>query len=507
GVFAKTDVQNLISRTVPVADIAASIFEAVAGQTINSLARGCTVEPRILFSGGPLTYISCLGESFARLLKIDRRDIILPERAELFTALGTALAIPDDARPVRISEIVARIGSGRRPAGRIGALTPLFGGQDDYGRWEKERPLVILPEGDIVDGETCCLGIDSGSTTTKIVLISDDGSLRYHFYRGNNGSPLNTVIEGLSELSARLNASGKTIRIAGAAVTGYGEELIKSALGIEYSLVETVAHFIAARRMEPEVSFILDIGGQDIKAIFVRNGVICNIEINEACSSGCGSFIENFAQTLGYSPSAFAGLAARSSAPYDLGSRCTVFMNSKVKQAVRDGATIPDLSAGLAYSVIKNCLNKVLRIKNTGDIGDAIVVQGGTFRNTAVFRSLEMLSGKKVVVSDKPELMGALGAALYAQERSATDGSDSTFIGLDNLGSAAEYTTRRITCGGCANKCEVDGYHFSHGVTCYSGNKCEKIFAGHTRAAERGDNIFTHKHGLLFGCDDAGDVP
>jgi len=497
GVFAKTDVQNLVSRKINLADIAASIFDAMAGQIINSLARGCLIEPRILFTGGPLTYISYLGAAFAKLLKIDRKDILIPERAELFTALGTALSIPAEAESRRISDFF-QISKSARKTVSGNTLKALFLSPDHLAGWENNRRLIAIPETKAFDGETCYLGIDSGSTTTKIVIINAEGSVKFSFYRNNDGQPLETAIEGLRQFSRELAASRATVHIGGAAVTGYGEDLIKSALGIRQGVVETAAHFMAAQKIEPHVSFILDIGGQDIKAIFVQNGVISNIEINEACSSGCGSFIENFAYSLGYDPAAFADLADQSAAPYDLGSRCTVFMNSKVKQAMRDGATIPDIAAGLAYSVIKNCLNKVLRIKNAADLGDTIVVQGGTFKNKAVFRSLELLSGKKLVVSDKPELMGAYGAALYALNQSAAEGAEHSFIGLGNLDKAIAYTPRSSTCSGCTNKCQITAYRFSHGAVCYSGNKCEKIFTNNARIAHRGENIFEHKKQILF---------
>ena len=498
GVFAKTDVQNLVSRKINTGDIAASIFEAVAGQLINSLARGSSIKPAILFCGGPLTYISYLRESFSRLLKIDKVNITIPEHAELFTALGAALSIPSNRKPVRLSEFIHAIKSAQPVNSEGNTLQPLFRNTDEFAGWEASRSMIAIPGRKPENEEMSFLGIDSGSTTTKIIILGPDGTILYHYYKNNNGKPLETVIEGLNAFALQLKNNNTTIRIGKTAVTGYGEELIKSALGIDYGVVETVAHFLAAQKIDPTVSFILDIGGQDIKAIFVQNSAITNIEINEACSSGCGSFIEGFANTLGYTPGEFATLATQSEAPYDLGSRCTVFMNSKVKQALRDGATIADLSAGLAYSVVKNCLNKVLRIKNFSDIGDNIVVQGGTFKNKAVFRALEILSGKRIVISDKPELMGAYGAALYALNKSTSEGVRSNFIGFQNSGSAVEYTTRLSTCKGCTNRCQITTYQFPNGGVCYSGNKCEKIFTNNTIPPSRGANIFDYKRQLLF---------
>ncbi len=498
GVFAKTDVQNLVSRKISTADIAASIFEAVAGQIINTLARGCSIESDILFCGGPLTYISYLREAFSKLLKISKENIIIPEQSELFTAIGTAHSIPSTQKSLKISEFISVIKTDKPSKPDNNRLDALFSDENEAVDWELNRHLINIPVRSIENDEICFLGIDSGSTTTKVTIIDATGEMLFNYYKNNKGKPLETVIEGLKEFSKELNEKNYTVNIAKAAVTGYGEELIKSALGIDYGLVETVAHFMAAQQIEPEVSFILDIGGQDIKAIFVQNNSISNIEINEACSSGCGSFIEGFADTLGYTPTDFSTLALQSDAPYDLGSRCTVFMNSKVKQALRDGASIPDLSAGLAYSVVKNCLNKVLRIKNSSNIGDNIVVQGGTFKNKAVFRSLELLSHKKIVVSDKPELMGAYGAALYALKNNTDISENSTFIGFQNLDDTIEYKTKLTTCKSCTNHCQVTTYKFPHGGICFSGNKCEKIFTNNATAINHGLNIFDFKRQLLF---------
>lgn len=498
GVFAKTDIQNLISRKINITDIAASIFEAVASQLINSLARGCSIKHKILFCGGPLTYISYLRESFSKLLKINNENIIVPEHAELFTALGSALSIPTSQKAFTVSEFISNLKSAEQVTSESNTLPPLFSDNADFKNWENKRHIITIPERKLNKIENCFLGIDSGSTTTKVVIIDSVGTLLFQYYKNNKGKPLETVIEGLNLFYEQFKLNNSTINICKSAVTGYGEELIKSALGIDVGIVETVAHFLAAQKIEPDVSFILDIGGQDIKAIFVQNNTITNIEINEACSSGCGSFIEGFADTLGYTPTDFSLLATESVAPYDLGSRCTVFMNSKVKQALRDGATVADLSAGLAYSVVKNCLNKVLRIKSNSDIGDNIVVQGGTFKNKAVFRSLEILSGKKIVVSDKPELMGAYGAALFALSKSNSGDICSHFVGFQNLKSTIDYSTKLSNCKGCTNNCQITTYKFPNGGICFSGNKCEKIFTNNTVPISRGLNIFDYKRQILF---------
>jgi predicted CoA-substrate-specific enzyme activase len=498
GVFAKTDIQNLVSRKINTTDIAASIFEAVASQLINSLARGCSIKQKILFCGGPLTYISYLRESFSRLLNLQKEDIIVPEHAELFTALGSALAIPSTQKTMTISEFISNLKSAEQVTSENNTLPVLFSNNTEFKNWENKRHIITIPERKLNNTENCFLGIDSGSTTTKIVVIDSKGTLLYHYYKNNKGKPLETVIDGLNLFFEQFKLNGTAINICKSTVTGYGEELIKSAFGIDFGIVETVAHFLAAQKVEPEVSFILDIGGQDIKAIFVQNNTITNIEINEACSSGCGSFIEGFANTLGYTPTDFSMLATQSVAPYDLGSRCTVFMNSKVKQALRDGATVSDLSAGLAYSVVKNCLNKVLRIKSNSDIGDNIVVQGGTFKNKAVFRSLEILSGKKIVVSDKPELMGAYGAALFALSKSNSDDISSNFVGFQNLENTINYSTKLSNCKGCTNNCQITTYKFPNGGICFSGNKCEKIFTNNTVPLSQGLNIFDYKRQILF---------
>jgi predicted CoA-substrate-specific enzyme activase len=500
GVFAKTDVQNLISRKVAIADIAASIFDAVANQTINSLARGCEVEPKLLFCGGPLTYISYLRKSFTDLLGIPTGSIVVPERGELFIALGTALSVETRHQALSVSELIELLNKKESVKLVSQNLKPLFGSQDSFMQWQSDRLIMPVSIKEPENRQVAFLGIDSGSTTTKITIIDSNATLIFSHYQNNNGKPLETVIEGLKLFNEKLNIENKVVDIKATAVTGYGEDLIKSAFGMDYGLVETVAHFLAARKIEPKVSFILDIGGQDIKAIFVQNHSITNIEINEACSSGCGSFIEGFANTLGYSPAEFSNLAIDTVLPYDLGSRCTVFMNSKVKQALRDGATIADLSAGLAYSVVKNCLNKVLKIKSYSEIGETIVVQGGTFKNNAVFRALEILSGKKIVMSDKPELMGAYGAALYAMEKClyTEEQKESSFIGLQNLESICNYTTKQALCKGCNNHCQVTVFKFSNNQTCFSGNKCEKFFSNNPFYQEKGENIFDYKKEKLF---------
>ena len=498
GVFAKTDVQNLVSRKISVEEIAASIFEAVANQIIDSLARGCTIDAPLLFCGGPLTYLKYLREAISRHLKIERENSILPSNSELFIAFGTALANPDSQGPVLLSEFSKRLTADQSVRKKENSLQPLFDNNAGLEKWNSEREIIRIPNKIPIDKETCFLGIDSGSTTTKIVVINTEGEILYRFYKNNNGYSLETAVEGLKAFRNQLEKENKSVFIKGAAVTGYGEDLIRTALNLDYGIVETVAHFIAAQKLEPEVSFVLDIGGQDMKAVYVQNNTITNIEINEACSSGCGSFIETFANTLGYDIPNFSEIALLAQSPYDLGSRCTVFMNSKVKQALREGASVEDLSSGLAYSVVKNCLYKVLKINSSSDIGNKIVVQGGTFRNKAVYRALEVLSEKKIIASNIPELMGAYGAALYSLTKKEKE-QKSSFPGINNLDEIEKYTTRISACNGCTNKCRVTVYSFTNGQKCFAGNKCEKIFSNNATAEIKGRNIFDYKKQILFG--------
>jgi predicted CoA-substrate-specific enzyme activase len=490
GVFAKTDVQNLISRKIETEDIASSIFEAVANQTVNALAKGSIIQPQILMCGGPLTFIPELRSAFVQVLKISHQDIIIPNHGELFTAIGTAFSIPDSHNEIQLNQLISSISSQIPSENPHNNLFPLFENIETFNHWNCHKNLVQLPSNLISKAKELYIGIDSGSTTTKIVALNENQELVYDFYAHNNGDQLKSVITGLTEMKEKFDHH--SIPVISTAVTGYGEDLIHKGLGIDFGIVETVAHSIAAHQMEPEVSFILDIGGQDMKAIFLQNGVISNIEINEACSSGCGTFIEGFANTLGYSAAQFAEIAITSTTPYDLGSRCTVFMNSKVKQALRDGATVSDLSAGLAYSVIKNCLNKVMRLQTYDSLGNSIVVQGGTFKNNAVLRSLEILTGKKVFISDHPELMGAYGSAIYAY-RNREKLEKSSFIGFRNITDNQLLQNDFLTCKGCTNHCVITEYHFLNGAVCFAGNKCEKIYSNNSIKHAKGENVFEQK--------------
>ncbi|MDR1416058.1 MAG: acyl-CoA dehydratase activase [Prevotellaceae bacterium] len=421
GVFAKTDVQNLISREVPKSDIVASVFHAVAMQTMNTLARACDIAPKVMFCGGPFSFLPPLKEFFLKAMHLSSADVVDAEHPEIVSASGAALM--EAARlEVDIDNLRKRVATERTAvAPRKNALPMLFTNEAERERWlkyEKEVELVKKVAITGYSGSSCYVGIDSGSTTTKIAIIGEDKELIYRHYSHNNGNPLYAVKHGLQGFAESLQAAGKKIKIVGSAVTGYGEDLIRAAFGIDHGVVETIAHYTAAHYLNPDLSFVLDIGGQDMKAIFIKNGEISRVELNEACSSGCGSFVETFGKSLGYSAPEFAALACTASHPCDLGTRCTVFMNSKVKQSLRENATTADIAAGLSYSVIKNCLFKVLKFNDLQELGDNIVVQGGAFKNASIQRALEVVTGKKVTCSKIPELMGAYGAALIAMNGS-----------------------------------------------------------------------------------------
>ena len=450
GVFSKTDIQNLIAKNVPREDIAASIFHAVAVQTVTTLAHGCDITPPIMFCGGPLTFLSGLRKAFVEYLKVSEADIVLPQDGSVIPAWGAALA---QGGMTTTAKQFAALTSERLTLTTHSylSLPPIFENEDEYKQWRKQLGGKALPHAALKAGkQTAYIGIDSGSTTTKVVALSPDRELIYSYYHNNDGDPIGTVEKGLALLKQQCEEAGTDLRIAGSCSTGYGEDLIRAAFGLGGGIIETIAHYLAAKNISPDVSFILDIGGQDMKAIFVDHGVINRIEINEACSSGCGSFISTFARSLDYDVNDFAKEACSSQAPCDLGTRCTVFMNSKVKQVLREGATVADIAAGLSYSVVKNCLYKVLQLKNTSELGKHVVVQGGTMRNDSIVRALEKLAETHVNRSDCPELMGAVGCALYAIDHKAEEET-----GVAEMLSRAKYTTRRTQCRGCENQCTV----------------------------------------------------
>lgn len=499
GVFAKTDVQNLISRNIPVSDISASILHAVALQSVTTLARGCDVKPKVLCIGGPLTFIPALRNSFREVLNIEESDLIVPENGEYFPAWGAALYSSEDDKTFDLGKLIEKM-SETTTSNHTDALEPLFKDELEYVEWTANRKVKALNFKQLGEEKEikCFLGIDSGSTTSKIVIMDTNANIIYKFYGNNEGNPLKKINEGLAQFFEEVEKKGVKVKFLSSAATGYGEDLIKSAFGLDFGIVETIAHMAGAQYVDPNVSFVLDIGGQDIKSIFIDNGVISNIELNEACSAGCGSFLQNFASNMGMELSDFSQSACLAKYPSDLGSRCTVFMNSKVKQSLRENAGNDDIAAGLAYSVVKNCLFKVLKISNLNILGDNIVVQGGTFRNDAVYRALEMLSGKLVSSTDHPELMGALGAALYAQRLWNKGKAAESFNGKGSLVDVDAIDTKELTCKGCTNLCSVLRFRFENGNTCYAGNKCEKVFYNRNRDRKEGYNAFDRKNEILF---------
>lgn len=421
GVFSKTDIQNLISRKVSKADIAASVFNAVALQVVASLARGMDIKPKVFMCGGPFAFLPQLKKHFERVLRLNSDECMLPDNAQIIPATGCALIAksnPSEGMELKRLAYNIMFGEEEQTINQSHRLKPLFGSENAYKDWLEKKHIYNVPEScfNTEKPDNYFLGVDSGSTTTKIVLLNSKGDVVYKDYCKNNGDSFNTFYEALSRMNSAA-VKPENVNIAASCVTGYGENLLKNAFNMDYGIVETMAHFSAACQVEPDVTFVMDIGGQDMKAIFAENGTIHRIEINEACSSGCGSFIETFANMLGYKVTDFAHLSCLAQHPYDLGTRCTVFMNSKVKQAMREGAPVEDIAAGFSYSVVKNGLYKVLKLKNTSELGGKIVVQGGTFRNHSIVRALEIMTGCEVSFSNIPELMGAYGCALYAKKQ------------------------------------------------------------------------------------------
>ena len=469
GVFAKTDIQPLINEGATKEDLSASIFQAVVNQTISGLACGKPIRGHVAFLGGPLHFLSELKKAFIRTLKLDDEHTIVPENSHLFAAIGSALNAKEDVT-VSLTELKDRLRHSIKMDFEVERMDPLFATEEDYEEFNKRQSSYKVATGDLASYKgNCYLGIDAGSTTTKTALVGEDGSLLYSFYSNNNGSPLKTAIRSIQEIYSKLP---KDARIAYACSTGYGEALIKAALLLDEGEVETVSHYYAAAFFDPEVDCILDIGGQDMKCIKIKNQTVDSVQLNEACSSGCGSFIETFAKSLNYSVQDFAKAALYAKHPIDLGTRCTVFMNSKVKQAQKEGAEVSDISAGLAYSVIKNALYKVIKVSDATELGKHIVVQGGTFYNDAVLRSFERIANCEAIRPDIAGIMGAFGAALIARER-YEDGKETTMLSIDKI-NELKYTTSMANCRGCTNNCRLTINKFTGGRQFVSGNRCER---------------------------------
>ncbi len=500
GVFAKTDIQNLISRNVNKADICASIFYALAHQTVTTLIKGLDLKGKTLFCGGPLSFIPYLRFAFKEVLKLKEEDIILPDYSVNIPAYGCALIKERGSETNKLKDIIEQIKNDKHEnvSSLDESLPKLFESEADFNLWKEKKQNHIVDRIEIKDSsDKLYLGIDSGSTTTKIVLIDKNDCLVFSHYQKNNGDPLKAVSKGLSLCEDKAKELNKKIIISSSCVTGYGEDLIKKAFGINYGIVETIAHYQGALKYNPEVSFILDIGGQDMKAIFVDQGIIKRIEINEACSSGCGSFIDSFANSMNYSVEKFASMACEAQKPCDLGTRCTVFMNSKVKQFLRTNAAPHDIAAGLSYSVIKNMLHKVLKIKNIEELGNHISVQGGTFKNLSVVKALENITKTEVVFTDVPELMGALGCALFAKNKSLKNTLNQD-ITLSELCKEREFTTKQSQCKACENQCHIQIYNFGDNKKYFTGNKCEKYFSNQGTQITAGENNSEWKDKIIF---------
>lgn len=490
GVFAKSDIQPLLNQGAKREDICASIFQAVVDQTVSGLAQGRIIEGKVLFLGGPLSFLKGLRKAFIDTLGLKEGETaVFPKEAPVFVALGCALFAFNSHDDFTIESVIKKIENAKTGNGIVTGQ-PLFNSKAEYEEFILRHKKCDLEYADLHTYKgNAYLGIDAGSTTTKLILITEDCRILYQHYSSNKGQPLDRVADKLKKIYSEMNPE---IKIAGSAVTGYGEDLIKAGLSIDFGIVETVAHFKAASYFCPEVDFIIDIGGQDIKCFKIKNHSIDSIMLNEACSSGCGSFIQTFALALGYDIADFASLGLFAENPVDLGSRCTVFMNSSVKQAQKDGATVEDISAGLSSSIIKNAVYKVIRAKSPEELGKNIVVQGGTFLNDAVLRAFEMEMGRNVIRPAISGLMGAFGAALYAKEK--TNGSSSTISKelLENF----SYTSKSAQCGGCTAKCGLNIITFADGRKFISGNRCERG-AGKAVSSEN-ESLYDFKYNLLL---------
>ncbi|MCH1983154.1 2-hydroxyacyl-CoA dehydratase [Ruminococcus sp. OA3] len=493
GVFAKSDIQPLINEGATKEDLSASIFQAVVNQTISGLACGKPIRGHIAFLGGPLHFLSELKQAFIRTLNLDEEHTIVPDNSHLFAAIGSAMNANEEvSHSMRMLQ--TQLAASVKLDFEVDRMEPLFASDEEYESFNNRQSHYNVRTSDLSAYEgNCYLGIDAGSTTTKAALVAEDGSLLYSFYDNNNGSPLATTIRAIQEIYSHLPEKAN---IAWSCSTGYGEALIKAALMLDEGEVETVSHYYAAAFFNPKVDCILDIGGQDMKCIKIKDGVVDSVQLNEACSSGCGSFIETFAKSLNYSVEDFARAALFAKNPIDLGTRCTVFMNSKVKQAQKEGAEVADISAGLAYSVIKNALYKVIKVSDASELGKHIVVQGGTFYNDAVLRSFEKIADCEAVRPDIAGIMGAFGAALIARERYEED-TVTSMLPIDKI-NTLKFTTSMANCKGCTNNCRLTINRFSGGRQFISGNRCERGI-GKEKNKDHIPNLFEYKYQRIFG--------
>ncbi len=492
GVFAKSDIQPLINEGATKEDLSASIFQAVVNQTISGLACGKPIRGHVAFLGGPLHFLSELKVAFIRTLKLDEEHTIELDNSHLFAAIGSALNAKEEIF-YTMEEMVGKLSSDIKMEFEVERMEPLFASETEYEEFKVRHSRHHIATADLATYKgNCYLGIDAGSTTTKIALVSEDGSLLYSFYSSNDGSPLKTAIRSIKEIYSLLPEGARIVRSCS---TGYGEALLKAAFLLDDGEVETVAHYYAAAFFNPDVDCILDIGGQDMKCIKIKNQTVDSVQLNEACSSGCGSFIETFAKSLNYSVEDFAHTALFAEHPIDLGTRCTVFMNSKVKQAQKEGASVSDISAGLAYSVIKNALFKVIKVSSASELGKNIVVQGGTFYNDAVLRSFEKIADCVAIRPDIAGIMGAFGAALIARER-YSEGYETTMLPIEKI-NTLQFETSMAKCKGCTNNCRLTINKFTGGRQYISGNRCERGL-GKQKNENGVPNLFDYKLKRIF---------
>ncbi len=503
GVFAKSDLQPLINEGAAKEDLAVSIFQAVVNQTISGLAQGRPIRGNVAFLGGPLHFMPELQKAFVRTLKLTPEQTIVPENSHLFAAMGSvqyaAANLPEQMTSFPLDELCEKLEKGIHLEAEIKRLPPLFQDEAEYNEFVERHAYYKIKRADLATASgKCYLGIDAGSTTTKLALINAHGDLLWSFYEGNVGSPLNTVIKAMAQLQKLMPPD---LKITYACSTGYGEQLLKEALGLDEGEVETIAHTTAALFFDHQVDCVLDIGGQDMKCIKIKEGVVDSITLNEACSSGCGSFLESFANSLGLTAEQFAEAALYAPSPVDLGTRCTVFMNSNVKQAQKEGASLGDISAGLSYSVVKNALYKVLKCNTPQELGEHIVVQGGTFYNNAVLRCFENILGASVIRPDIAGIMGAFGAALIAMDR--CHGRQSKMLSMDEIQNLT-WESRLVRCGRCENNCQLTVSIFPGGRRFITGNRCEKGL-GETHVENDTPNLMKYKFQRIFDYEPLAD--
>lgn len=491
GVFAKSDVQPLINQGCEKSNLAASIFQAVVDQSIAGLAQGRNIEGNVLFLGGPLHFLKGLQERFVDTLKLAETEANFPELAPYFVALGSAVYAANEKKSYTYEEILAKMEAMAAKKVQTAGLPPLFANDEEYVEFQQRHTNANVERNDIHTYQgNAYLGIDAGSTTTKLVLLDEECRILYDSYTNNMGNPIDVIQKELNNIYALIE---DRVQIVHSAVTGYGEELMKHAFHLDVGVVETIAHYHAARYFNPNVDFIIDIGGQDMKCFRIRDNTIDDILLNEACSSGCGSFIETFARSMGYDIQEFATMGLAGKHPVDLGTRCTVFMNSSVKQAQKNGASMEDISAGLCMSVVKNALYKVIRAKSADDIGKQIVVQGGTFLNDTVLRSFELELGRHVIRPSIAHLMGAFGAALIAKEKQATSSSILHKEQVEHF----SHTSQAFNCNLCTNHCSLTVNTFADGAKHIAGNKCERPVTGRANK-EKLPNLYDYKYEELM---------